>query len=1063
MPPIPGATAARETGAGQASAQARQVLAAIDSQIEQVVLARQHPITGLLPASTANTVHGNYGDAWVRDCVYSIQCVWGLALAHRRVSGAGTRAFELEQRVLQLMRGLLNAMLRQAAKVERFKHSLDRLDAIHAKFDTGSGEPVVPDDGWGHLQLDATALYLLQLAQLTRSGLVVIQTNHERDFIQNLVYYVARAYRVADYGIWERGDKGNHGQPERNASSIGLVKAALEALEGLDLYGPHGDGSATLVIPHDAIVRLRRALRGLLPRESASKEVDAACLAVIGYPAWAVEDPRLAERTRAKIRSDLGGAYGYKRFRRDGHQTVVEDHTRLHYEREELAQFEHLECEWPLFWAYELITACCEERWSEARQWRQRLAGVSVLVEGNALLPELYRVPAEAIAAERRQPGSQPREANENVPLLWTQSLTWLADLLLAGLIGPEDLDPCGRRQTACLGANEVLVALVPANDEIAAALAAAGLPPAGDALPVASSSQLAARLAQVGANGRLGLSGHPPVRMETMATARLYRSRDGSQAIAFLPAVLEESTFYLADDAEQLVDTVRSELRLLQRHWRGTGSPLLLIPVAEAAYRSDPDAFVRLGQQLQSGLLDGVPVQLAPLAELLSQASWHTLPPERAAQAGEPVAPSPLLASTERTPLTARQEQELEDSSIGDLLDRLWQSTSLQEQAEVLELLSLRLGLAAQLQGPQHETVLLRDLLREVYHRALAQAEWGVVRRTAAALELVHPQLEDALTDLLLRQKQVVVGRNYTRDSLITGPMGSRAIAATIRRFSGEDGREWMLQQELLLALDGLARHEPGLLSGSLTLQLGQLLLLLTSELAAERELSPIDAFDALCHLPPHAIRRQLRAVLADLEHARDALQRKEQLHLSGRVRWVASEPLEDLAKGGCWLQHRSRLGALGRVPRDFYPGIWELLHHCRGIVIGDKLDKRNRLESKPLLREKTPGEHNFASQVDHLLSKIEAPEYRQLCCETLLTLIAFVAANPQVYLDDDLALDVVIGHAVRVGWQQQHPAIANADYGLHKAEAWDSFYRASPADCRRWQLEALRQLTES
>lgn len=1071
MPPTFGATAASDPGNVQASAQARQVLEAIDSQIEQVVLARQHPITGLLPASTANTVHGNYGDAWVRDCVYSIQCVWGLALAHRHLNGDCRRAFELDQRVLQLMRGLLNAMLRQAAKVERFKHSLDRLDAIHAKFDTGSGEPVVPDDGWGHLQLDATALYLLQLAQLTRSGLVVIQTSHERDFVQNLVYYVARAYRVADYGIWERGDKGNHGLPERNASSIGLVKAALEALEGLDLYGPHGDGSATLVIPHDAIVRLRRALRGLLPRESASKEVDAACLAVIGYPAWAVEDPRLAERTRAKIRSDLGGAYGYKRFRRDGHQTVVEDHTRLHYEREELAQFEHLECEWPLFWAYELITACCEERWSEARQWRQRLAGVSVLVEGNALLPELYRVPAEAIAAERRQPGSQPREANENVPLLWTQSLTWLADLLLAGLISPEDLDPSGRRRTASLGAHEVLVALVPANEAIAAALTAAGLPLAGDALgeapgealTVASSSQLAARLAQVGANDRLGLSGHPQVRMETMATARLYRSPDGSQAMAFLPAVLEESTFYLADDAEQLVDTVRSELRLLQRHWRGTGSPLLLIPVAEAAYRSDPDAFVRLGQQLQSGLLDGVPVQLAPLAELLSQGSWHTLPPESAAPVGEPIAPLPLLASTERTPLTARQEQELEDSSIGDLLDRLWHSNSLQEQAEVLELLSLRLGLAAQLQGPQHETVLLRDLLREVYHRALAQAEWGVVRRTAAALELVHPQLEDALTDLLLRQKQVVVGRNYTRDSLISGPLGSRAIAAMIRRFSGEDGREWMLQQELLLALDTLARHEPGLLSGSLTLQLGQLLLLLTSELAAERELSPIDAFDALCHLPPHAICRQLRAVLADLEHARDALQRKEQLHLSGRVRWVASEPLEDLAKGGCWLQHRSRLGALGRVPRDFYPGIWELLHHCRGIVIGDKLDKRNRLESKPLLREKTPGEHNFASQVDHLLSKIEAPEYRQLCCETLLTLIAFVAANPKVVIDDDLALDVVIGHAVRVGWQQQHPEIASADYGTHKAEAWDCFYRASPADCRRWQLEALRQLTES
>jgi phosphorylase kinase alpha/beta subunit len=127
------------------------VLRELDRQIEAVVLSRQHPISGLLPASTANTVHGNYGDAWVRDCVYSIQCVWGLALAHRRLRGASRRVFELEQRVLQLMRGLLHAMARQAPKVERFKHSLHRLDAIHAKFDTGSGSPVVPDDGWGHL------------------------------------------------------------------------------------------------------------------------------------------------------------------------------------------------------------------------------------------------------------------------------------------------------------------------------------------------------------------------------------------------------------------------------------------------------------------------------------------------------------------------------------------------------------------------------------------------------------------------------------------------------------------------------------------------------------------------------------------------------------------------------------------------------------------------------------------------------------------------------------------------------------------------------------------------
>jgi phosphorylase kinase alpha/beta subunit len=1059
--------ASSREAAGDAAPEALALLQRLDRDIEAVVLSRQHPLTGLLPASTANTVHGNYGDAWVRDGVYSIQCVWGLAMAHRRQNGPCRRAFELEQRVRQLMRGLLAAMMRQAPKVERFKRSLSPLDAIHAKFDTGSGATVVPDDGWGHLQLDATAVFLLQLAQLTRSGLVVVQTAHERDFVQNLVYYVARAYRVADYGIWERGDKSNHGLPERNASSIGMVKAALEALDGVDLLGPHGDGSYCLTIPQDAVVRLRRALRSLLPRESGSKEADSACLSVIGYPAWAVEDGDLVARTRSKIRQDLGGAYGYKRFRRDGHQTVIEDVSRLHYEPEELAEFEHIECEWPLFLAYELLTACCEERWEEARRWRQRLTELSVDVDGVPLLPELYLVSREGIAGERRNPGSQPRRPNENIPLLWTQSLTWLADLLLHGLITPDDLDPLGRRHRLPLGAEKVMVALVPENGAIAAQLTACGLPvynPDEGMLRVASSRELAQRMATVGANDRLGLSGHPQVRMETMATARLYRHN--GEALAFQPAVLEEDTFYLADDPRQLVDTVASELRLLRRHWRGEGLPVLLIPIAIIPFQRDPQAFVDLARSLLTGELEGVPVQLAPLASLVAKASWVELPPqaEAACRLNQP-RQTLLPSSRSHRPLTAREEQELEDTSVAVLIERLWTSHSLEEQAEVLELLGRRLGPGAQLQGPQGGPSLrLMALLEEVYRRGLEEGDWNVVRRAAGVMGLVHPQLEDALTDLLVRQKQVVVGRNYTGQSLISQPQGSKRIAAMIRRFSGEDAREWMLQQELLLAIDSLARLEPSLLSGSLTVQLGQWLLLLTSELASAANLSPSDAFEELCSQPPHAIRRRLRAVLADVEHAKTALQRKEELHLQGgRVRWEVPDPLEELPKGGCWLQHRLRLGALQRVPRDFYPGIWDLLRHCEGIVIGDKLERRNRLESAPLLNDLTPGERNFAALVEQLLGKIEAPEYRQLCTEALLTLMAFVAANPQVRFEDDLALDVVIGHAVRVGWQQGHPLVGEADYGRHKAEAWDDFYRSSPAQCRRWQLLALQQLSRA
>ena len=200
---------------------------------------------------------------------------------------------------------------------------------------------------------------------------------------------------------------------------------------------------------------------------------------------------------------------------------------------------------------------------------------------------------------------------------------------------------------------------------------------------------------------------------------------------------------------------------------------------------------------------------------------------------------------------------------------------------------------------------------------------------------------------------------------------------------------------------------------------------------------------------------------MLADVDHARAALQRRELLHLSGQVQWNIPEPLDERPGGSDWLQHRIRLGSLQQVPKEFYAGIWSLLHHCRGLVIGDKLERRNRLTSA-LLLEKTPGERNFAIQVEHLLSRIGAPEYRQLCTESLLSLMAFATANPTTRFDDDIALDVVIGHAVRVGWRNTHPEQKTEDYPLHKAAAWKQFYRSSPADCRQWQIQALRELAE-
>jgi phosphorylase kinase alpha/beta subunit len=456
----------------------REQLNAYYQQVKAVILSRQHPVTGLLPASTAVNEHGDYRDAWVRDNVYSILAVWGLALAYRKLDNDEGRTYELEHSVIKVMRGLLFAMMQQAPKVEAFKKSQHPLDALHAKYNTATGDTVVADDAWGHLQLDATSLYLLMLAQMISSGLEIIYTLDEVNFIQNLIFYISRSYRTPDYGIWERGDKTNHGEPELNASSVALAKAALEALSGFNLFGVRGSQASVLHVLPDDIARSRIVLEAMLPRESRSKEIDAALLSAISFPAFAVEDAALVERTRSDIMTKLSGNYGLKRFLKDGHQTVLEDIQRLHYESEELKQFEHIESEWPLFFAYLMLDGCFFGRGEQVKTYAEKLEQVATERNGIKLLPELYYVPLENLEAERARPGSQERLPNDNMPLVWAQSLWLLARMLQDNLVTVFEIDPLGRHQQLDKTSHPIVqIALVVEDKALQETLASRGIP----------------------------------------------------------------------------------------------------------------------------------------------------------------------------------------------------------------------------------------------------------------------------------------------------------------------------------------------------------------------------------------------------------------------------------------------------------------------------------------------------------------------------------------------------------------------------------------------------------
>jgi len=59
-------------------------------------------------------------------------------------------------------------------QVEKFKYTQSVRDSLHAKYSVATGMSVVGDNEWGHLQIDATSLFLLTLAQMTASGLYSI-------------------------------------------------------------------------------------------------------------------------------------------------------------------------------------------------------------------------------------------------------------------------------------------------------------------------------------------------------------------------------------------------------------------------------------------------------------------------------------------------------------------------------------------------------------------------------------------------------------------------------------------------------------------------------------------------------------------------------------------------------------------------------------------------------------------------------------------------------------------------------------------------------------------------
>ncbi|PNJ04719.1 PHKA1 isoform 4 [Pongo abelii] len=1074
--------------------------------VQQTILCHQNPVTGLLPASY------DQKDAWVRDNVYSILAVWGLGLAYRKNADRDedkAKAYELEQSVVKLMRGLLHCMIRQVDKVESFKYSQSTKDSLHAKYNTKTCATVVGDDQWGHLQLDATSVYLLFLAQMTASGLHIIHSLDEVNFIQNLVFYIEAAYKTADFGIWERGDKTNQGISELNASSVGMAKAALEALDELDLFGVKGGPQSVIHVLADEVQHCQSILNSLLPRASTSKEVDASLLSVVSFPAFAVEDSQLVELTKQEIITKLQGRYGCCRFLRDGYKTPKEDPNRLYYEPAELKLFENIECEWPLFWTYFILDGVFSGNAEQVQEYREALE--AVLIKGKngvPLLPELYSVPPDRVDEEYQNPHTVDRVPMGKLPHMWGQSLYILGSLMAEGFLAPGEIDPLNRRFSTVPKPDVVVqVSILAETEEIKAILKDKGIyvETIAEVYPirVQPARILSHIYASLGCNNRMKLSGRPYRHMGVLGTSKLYDIR--KTIFTFTPQFIDQQQFYLALDNKMIVEMLRTDLSYLCSRWRMTGQPTITFPISHSMLDEDGtslnSSILAALRKMQDGYFGGARVQTGKLSEFLTTSccthlsfmdpgpegkqysedyddnydylesgNWmndydstshdvHMYLPTKLFQASRPsfnLLDSPHPRQENQVP-SVRVEIHLPRNQSGEvdfkaLVLQLKETSSLQEQADILYMLYT-------MKGPDWNTELynegsatVRELLTELYGKVGEIRHWGLIRYISGILRKKVEALDEACTDLLSHQKHLTVGLPpEPREKTISAPLPYEALTQLIDEASEGDMSISILTQEIMVYLAMYMRTQPGLFAEMFRLRIGLIIQVMATELAHSLRCSAEEATEGLMNLSPSAMKNLLHHILSGKEFGVERSVRPTDsnvspaisIHEIGAVGATKTERTGIMqlkseikqspgtsmtpssgsfpsaydhqsskdSRQGQWQRRRRLDGALNRVPVGFYQKVWKVLQKCHGLSV------EGFVLPSSTTREMTPGEIKFSVHVESVLNRVPQPEYRQLLVEAILVLTmladieihsigSIIAVEKIVHIANDLFL---------------------------------------------------------
>uniref|UniRef100_A0A1L8E1K2 Phosphorylase b kinase regulatory subunit n=1 Tax=Nyssomyia neivai TaxID=330878 RepID=A0A1L8E1K2_9DIPT len=798
--------------------------------VKRQLLQFQSPITGLFPVLTTDTEIGS-----IRDSVYCAAAIWSLYQAYKRIDDDRGKSYELGQSTVKCMRGILECWIKQASRVELFKSRQSNQYALHCKFHLVTGEQVLPDDTYNHLQIDVVSVYLIFLVQMITSGLQIIYTQDEVAFVQNLVYYVERAYRTPDFGIWERGSKYNDGTPEIHASSIGFAKSALEAINGCNLFGEKGASWSVVYVDIDAHNRNRSIFETMLPRESSSKGVDASLIPTLSFPAFASHEERLVDMTKKNVVTRLRGVRGFKRFSRDGYLSKIEDKTRRFYNRGEIKDFEGYECEWPLFYIYMIIDGVFKNNPAQIEEFQNELR--------TCLYKDLNGDPVVSMYFQPDGEGGYTR-SNPNSLFLWGQSIFIISQLLTAGLLHINELDPIrrylpsynrprkGGRYSAFQGTATDLVVqivLIAESMRLQAMMATYGIqtqtPHEVEPVQIWSSTKLIQVYQQLGVNEKIGVSGRPPRPIGSLGTSKVYRIC--GMTVLCYPLIFEVSDFYLYRDMALLIDDIKTELQFVGKYWRLSGRPTVCLLIREEHMR-DPQfkEMLDLLAMLKKGYCDGMKVRIGRLQNLISSSCIEHLDfmsqselPENCEAFSQMTheyigyqsltdIPKAMTYVDERISMKEFQHRPNED-----VIEAIRRTTSLYGMVQLLEILMKRQEMTFEIDGRT-----LYQCITDLYYRAGSLRYWRVVRYCSSLLHHIVDSISPFITTVLVNGKQITVGIIGQKETVFDKPMTPAEIQEVMyTSVQPLNVIHAVLQQEVVIYCGRLIATTPEMFKGVL------------------------------------------------------------------------------------------------------------------------------------------------------------------------------------------------------------------------------------------------------